>query len=76
MKFFETLSEYLQSANVLWAIAAISIMILFMLIRVRKIKSARITIKSHWDIFGIRMTNISKQLLATEIVNHLESSTT
>jgi len=75
MEFFQTLSEYLQSTNVLWLVAAISIMFLFMLVRVRKIQSARITIKSHWDIFGIRMTNISKQLLATEIVNHLESST-
>lgn len=76
MEFFETSFEYLQSLNGLWVIAAVSLMLLLLLlIRVRNLKRARSTIKSHWNIFGIRITNISKQLLTTEIINHLESAT-
>jgi len=75
MEFIESLFEYLQNHNALWITAAVIItLLLLLLVRVRNLKRARSTIKSHWDIFGVRVTNISKPLLTTEIINHLESA--
>lgn len=70
-----TYLNYLSSHdNYLIIMCLLLLALLLFLFRYKNIRKNNLTIKSFWTVFGVKMTNISRQLLSTEVINHLESS--
>lgn len=68
------LSYFFTHDNSLIILGLVLFVLLFCLLRYRNIRRNNLTIKSFWTVFGVKMTNISRALLSTEVINHLESS--